>query len=100
MCLGIPGLVVEITDAKAMLGTVDVCGIKREVNLACVAEAEPEALVGKWVLLHVGFAMSVIDESEAQKTLEALAEMQAIEHEMDDFSGLMTGGAGAERGDA
>ncbi|RME16312.1 MAG: HypC/HybG/HupF family hydrogenase formation chaperone [Alphaproteobacteria bacterium] len=72
MCLGIPGQIVEITDAERMVARAEISGVSREVNLACVAEGGLEALVGKWVLIHVGFAMAVIDEDEAAKTLAAL----------------------------
>lgn len=72
MCLGIPGQIVEITDAGRMTALADVSGVKREVNIACVAEADPTALVGRWALIHVGFAMALIDEAEAAATLEAL----------------------------
>ncbi|MET1413749.1 HypC/HybG/HupF family hydrogenase formation chaperone [Roseibium sp. HPY-6] len=72
MCLGIPGQIVEITDASRLLAMADVSGVRREVNIACVLEGEPESLVGCWTLIHVGFAMSLIDEEEAAKTLEAL----------------------------
>jgi hydrogenase expression/formation protein HypC len=72
MCLGIPGQIVEITDAGRMTAMADVSGVKREVNIACVAEADPGALVGRWALIHVGFAMALIDEAEAAATLEAL----------------------------
>lgn len=72
MCLGIPGQIVEITDAGRMTAMADVSGVKREVNIACVAEADPAALVGRWALIHVGFAMALIDEAEAAATLEAL----------------------------
>ena len=71
MCLGIPGLIVSILDAGNKMGVVDVCGVKRDVNLACIVDAEhPVAgCVGDWVLLHVGFAMSRINEEEARLTL-------------------------------
>ncbi|SMH45807.1 HypC/HybG/HupF family hydrogenase formation chaperone [Maritimibacter sp. HL-12] len=72
MCLGIPGRIVEITDAGRMAAMADVSGVKREVNIACVAEGDPAALVGRWALIHVGFAMALIDEAEAAATLEAL----------------------------
>lgn len=77
MCLGIPGRVVEITDAGNRLGIVDVCGVRRQVNLACIVDADhPVAsCVGEWVLLHVGFAMSRIDENEARLTLEVLEQL-------------------------
>ncbi|MCF8482866.1 MAG: HypC/HybG/HupF family hydrogenase formation chaperone [Rhodospirillum sp.] len=86
MCLGIPGQVVEITDAASMMGMVDVSGVRRAVNLACVAGDGPlEEVIGHWVLVHVGFAMSRIDPEEAAATLkaledlgEAMAEIEAI----------------------
>jgi len=84
MCLGIPGQIVEITDVTQMLAKVDVAGVKRLVNLACVVDEEHpvECCVGDWVLLHVGFAMSRIDEAEAQKTLAILNELGEIEEEL------------------
>lgn len=74
MCLGIPGRIVAITHATNKLALVDVLGVQREVNIACIVdEAHPAAAcVGDWVLVHVGFAMSRIDEKEAQLTLEVL----------------------------
>ena len=72
MCLGIPGQIVEITDKDRMIAMADVSGVKREVNVSCVAETDPADLVGRWVLIHVGFAMALIDEAEAASTLEAL----------------------------
>lgn len=89
MCLGIPGRIVSIADRERKLGIVDVCGVRREVNLACVIDdAHPLAdCVGDWVLLHVGFAMSRINEEEARMTLavleelgEAQAELASIRH--------------------
>ena len=72
MCLGIPGQIVDITDGPRQMAMADVSGVKREVSVACVAQGDLEDLVGKWVLIHVGFAMSIIDEEEAAETLEAL----------------------------
>ena len=72
MCLGIPGQIVAITDETRMMAMAEVSGVRREVNVACIATAGLEALIGKWALIHVGFAMSEIDEEEAAKTLEAL----------------------------
>ncbi|WP_428523505.1 HypC/HybG/HupF family hydrogenase formation chaperone [Roseibium sp.] len=72
MCLGIPGQIVEITDASKLMALAEVSGVRREVNIACVAGTDPADLVGCWTLIHVGFAMSLIDEDEAEKTLEAL----------------------------
>ena len=74
MCLGIPGKIVAITHVAHKLATVDVLGVKREINIACIVDdAHPvDACVGDWVLVHVGFAMSRIDETEARLTLEVL----------------------------
>lgn len=85
MCLGIPGRIVAITDPDKMLAMVDVSGVRRAVDVVCVADpAEPlEALIGVWVLVHVGFAMSRIDEEEAASTLKVLAEIGELEGEMD-----------------
>lgn len=75
MCLGIPGQIVAITDPDRMMAMADVSGVRRQVNVACVMGASIDDLVGKWALIHVGFAMAVIDENEAAKTLEALREL-------------------------
>ena len=85
MCLGIPGQIVEITDPEKMMARVDVSGIKRQVNIACIiSDDHPlDACVGDWVLVHVGFAMSRIDEDEAQKTLAILAELGEVQQELD-----------------
>ncbi len=84
MCLGIPGQVVEITDPQRKLGLVDVAGVKREINLACVVdEAHPlEACVGDWVLVHVGFAMSRIDAQQAAETLAILEQLGEVQEEI------------------
>lgn len=72
MCLGIPGQIVEITDTARQMAMADVSGVKREVSVACIALPDLSDLIGEWALIHVGFAMSVIDADEAAKTLEAL----------------------------
>ncbi len=84
MCLGIPGRVVEISDPEKKLGLVEVGGVRRQVNLACiVTEDHPvEACVGDWVLVHVGFAMSRIDESQAAETLEILTQLGEVQEEL------------------
>jgi hydrogenase expression/formation protein HypC len=89
MCLGIPGQIVEVTDAARKLATVDVAGVKRIVNVACVARdpGELAACVGQWVLVHVGFAMSRIDAVEAQKTLDLLRELGEAQAEIAAMSG-------------
>jgi hydrogenase expression/formation protein HypC len=80
MCLGIPGRVIAITDTARKLGLVEVAGVRREINLACIVdEAHPvEGCVGDWVLVHVGFAMSRIDEREAEATLALLTELGEV----------------------
>ena len=85
MCLGIPGRVVEITDVGNKLGLVDVCGVRRQINLACVInEAHTvQSCVGDWVLVHVGFAMSRINEQEAQLTLELLQQLGEAQNEIE-----------------
>ena len=75
MCLGIPGKITAITDEGRLMAMADVSGVRREVNVACVAGNDLQALVGQWALIHVGFAMSLIDEDEAEKTLEALRDL-------------------------
>jgi hydrogenase expression/formation protein HypC len=72
MCLGIPGQIVAITDADRLMAMADVSGVRREVNVACIADGPLDDLLGCWALIHVGFAMSRIDEEEAAHTLEAL----------------------------
>lgn len=85
MCLGIPGKIIAITDHERQVGMVDVAGVKRAINLSCIApEDQPlESCVGAWVLVHVGFAMSRIDEVEAQATLEVLNELGEMQSELD-----------------
>ncbi|MFE3289229.1 HypC/HybG/HupF family hydrogenase formation chaperone [Rhodococcus sp. NPDC059234] len=75
MCLGIPGQVVEIVDADQHLAKVDVNGIRRVISVRLLADTGPA--VGDWVLVHVGFAMSKIDEAEAQLTLDQVKKMGA-----------------------
>ena len=84
MCLGIPGRIVKIDDAMRKLATVDVAGVKRQVNIACIVdEAHPvEACVGDWVLIHVGFAMGRIDEAQAAETLKILTELGEAQAEI------------------
>ena len=68
MCLGIPGQIVAIDDAERKLATVEVGGVRRQINIACIVDDEhpPAACVGDWVLVHVGFAMSRIDEARGR----------------------------------
>jgi len=84
MCLGIPGRIVSIVDEERKLAMVDVSGVQREVNVSCVVEeGQPIGeCVGYWVLVHVGFAMSRIDEAEAAATLEVLTELGEVQSEL------------------
>jgi len=84
MCLGIPGQITEILDADNLTARVNVAGVKREVNIACIVSDDhpPAACVGDWVLVHVGFAMARIDEDEAKRTLEILDQLGEIEAEV------------------
>ena len=84
MCLGIPGQIVEITDVTKKLALVDVSGVKRQVNIACIVDEEHNvaSCLGDWVLVHVGFAMSRIDVEEAKKTLDLLIELGEAQAEI------------------
>ncbi|HEX2436884.1 MAG TPA: HypC/HybG/HupF family hydrogenase formation chaperone [Methylomirabilota bacterium] len=73
MCLAIPGQIVEITDEANRLARVDVAGVRRTINVGLLDGVAP----GDWVLIHVGFALSVVDEEEAMATLTLLQEMGA-----------------------
>lgn len=75
MCLGIPGRVVEIDRTQELLmGKVEFGGVFKRVCLAHVPDAE----VGSYVLVHVGFALNIIDEAEARRVFELLAEMDQL----------------------
>ncbi len=76
MCLGVPGRIVEVQEDGLMrMGRVDFGGITRQVCLAYV----PEAQVGDWVIVHVGFAISRLEEEEAMETLQLLEEVFGTE---------------------
>jgi len=77
MCLGIPGRIVEVRrDAGLPMGVVDFGGVRRDACLAYVAD---EVDVGDYVIVHVGFALSKVDEEEAHRTLEILRQMGELE---------------------
>ena len=79
MCLGIPGKITKIYKKDSLtMGIVDFGGISREVCMDYV----PEAIVGQYALIHVGFAISVMDEDEALETLKLLQELTDIENEI------------------
>jgi hydrogenase expression/formation protein HypC len=72
MCLGIPGQIVEIVDDENRIAKAEVSGVRRNVNIGLLTEGEDAVGIGDWVLIHVGFAMSKIDEEEARQTLQFL----------------------------
>ena len=77
MCLAIPGQVVELVDETNRLAKVDVAGVVRNVNVGLLDLDGDSAKPGDWVLIHVGFALSKVDEEEAQATLRLLQGMGA-----------------------
>ncbi|MFN2453426.1 MAG: HypC/HybG/HupF family hydrogenase formation chaperone [Pyrinomonadaceae bacterium] len=81
MCLAIPGKIVEIVDVENQIAKVDVGGVKRNINIGMLDDTS----IGDYVLIHVGFAMSKIDEREAEETLRLLQELGSYEPELDDF---------------
>jgi hydrogenase expression/formation protein HypC len=77
MCLGIPGRIVELRDdAGFSMGTVDFGGVRREV---CLAYVQDDVGIGDYVIVHVGFAISNVDEAEAHRTFEVLREMSQLD---------------------
>ena len=83
MCLAIPGRVMEITDEDNRLALVDVAGVRRTVNIGLLDADGTAAGPGDWVLIHVGFALSKVDEAEAAATLSLLQGMgQDFEQEL------------------
>ena len=86
MCLAIPGQVLEIVDDENRLAKVDVAGVKRTVNVGLLDGEEDGARPGDWVLIHVGFALSKVDEDEAFATLELLQGMgEEYEQELEEL---------------
>jgi len=84
MCLGIPGQLKEISDVSEHLARVDVSGVTRIINIGLLEDENLQS--GDWVLIHVGFAMSKIDEEEAALALASLQLMgQAYEEELGAF---------------
>jgi len=81
MCLAIPGRIIEMVDEANGIAKVDVSGVRRNVNIALLDGAR----VGDYVLIHVGFALSRVDEKEAELTLRTLQELGAYEQELEQF---------------
>lgn len=86
MCLAIPGQVVEFVDVPNRLAKVSVAGVQRTINVGLLDTGTDSARPGDWVLIHVGFAMSKIDEEEARATLQLLEMMgEEYEQELDEL---------------
>jgi len=96
MCLGIPGQVVQLLDSHEHLAAVDVSGVSRTVNIGLLEDEDVQP--GDWVLIHVGFALSKIDEREASLALASLQLLgQAYDDELEAFwsSNITTDSPGA-----
>lgn len=77
MCMGIPTRIIEITDAANGLAIVELSGVRREVNIALLlAECHAAALLGQWAIIHAGFAISLVDEEEADAMLALMAALE------------------------
>lgn len=74
MCLGIPGEVIEILSDRPDLAKVDVSGVRRNINIGLLGD-DDRPVAGEWILIHVGFALSKIDEEEARAALEFLEDI-------------------------
>jgi hydrogenase expression/formation protein HypC len=87
VCLAIPGQVLEIVDPGNQIAKVDVVGVRRNINVSLLADGDGgEAAPGDWVLIHVGFALSKVDEDEARATLRLLERMGAdYEQELEEL---------------
>ncbi len=83
MCLAIPGKIVEIVDETNQIAKVEVGGVKRNINIGMLDKEE--ARIGDYVLIHVGFAMSKVDEQEAEETLRVLKEIGEFDLEFEQF---------------
>jgi len=92
MCLGIPGQVVELLDSHEHLARIDVSGVGRVINIGLLEDENLQC--GDWVLIHVGFAMSKIDEGEAALALASLKMMGEVYD--DEVEALMSSGTAAD----
>jgi hydrogenase expression/formation protein HypC len=86
ICLAIPGQVLEVVDEANRLARVDVAGVQRSINIGLLDEGGTGAGPGDWVLIHVGFAISKVDEEEAHATLSLLERMgKEYEQELEEL---------------
>ncbi len=81
MCLAIPGKIVEITDVENQIAKVEIGGVRRGVCIGMLDDIK----IGDYVLVHVGFAMSKVDEKEAEETLRLLQELGSYQEEFEQF---------------
>ena len=86
MCLAIPGQIVELVDDERRLAKVDVAGVRRNVNIGLLDADGGGVGPGDWVLIHVGFAISQVDEEEARATRDLLERMgEDYERELEEL---------------
>ena len=85
MCLAIPGKIIDIVDEENQIAKVEVGGVRRNVSLSLLDDVQ----VGDYVLIHVGFAMSKVDEKEAQETLRLLQDLGSYQDEFEQFSAAL-----------
>ncbi len=87
MCLGVPGKITNIYTTGALkMAKIDFGGVIRE---ACI-ETLPEAQIGDWTIVHAGFALNLLSETEAQETLDALRELAMIDQEIENEEGAQS----------
>ncbi|UTW11621.1 HypC/HybG/HupF family hydrogenase formation chaperone [Marinobacterium rhizophilum] len=79
MCLAVPACILSISDARHCLAIADSGGVQRQIDLSCVTgDIAAEDLIGRWVLVHVGVALAVISDEEAQASLEIWSQLQDL----------------------
>ena len=83
MCLAIPGQIIEFVDEANRLAKVDVAGVRRTINVGLLDAEGEGAAPGDWVLIHVGFALSKVDEEEAHATTRELLERMGADYEQE-----------------
>ena len=86
MCLAIPGKIIEMVDEDGGIAKVDVSGVRRNINIALLDDVS----IGDYVLIHVGFALSKIDEKEAEETLRMLQQLGSYGPELEQFKSSLT----------
>jgi hydrogenase expression/formation protein HypC len=95
MCLAIPGQIIEIHADQPLLARVDVAGVRRNVNIGLLEDGE--VVAGDWILIHVGFALSKIDETQARDQLQMLRAMGEDQDAITEVRGYSFADARGER---